>query len=60
MFSVNNGDYPSLAFDPSGTPCVSYEDYAYSTKATVMKLNGNTWEPVGLPGSRQEMHAGLH
>jgi hypothetical protein len=35
-FSVERIDCPSLAFDPTGNPCLGYVDYGNSAKATVM------------------------
>jgi hypothetical protein len=39
----------SIAFD-GDTPYVAFQDIANSSKVTVMKLNGDTWEAVGAKG----------
>jgi len=49
-FSTGRADYTSLAIDGSGTSYVAYSDVANSSKATVMKYNGSTWELVGSAG----------
>jgi len=52
-FSAGYAGYTSIALDNSGTPYVAYLDgsvVSYSTKATVMKFNGTSWETVGTAG----------
>jgi hypothetical protein len=46
-FIVN---YTSLAFNSSGEPCVAFEDYGNSAKATVMKFDGTSWVNLGIAG----------
>jgi MBG domain/IPT/TIG domain len=41
--------YMSLAFSPSGTLYLAYQDAGNSSKATVMKLTVDNWDPVGNP-----------
>jgi len=48
-FSAGTVTYISLALDGS-TPYVAYQDYAYSSNATVMRFNGTSWETVGTAG----------
>jgi len=46
------GFYPvhiSIAIDGGGTPYVAYGDSSNGYQATVMKLNGSSWIPVGNP-----------
>jgi hypothetical protein len=49
-----SGGVTSLALDssnfPNVVPYVAYFDFAYSNAATVIKLDGNNWIPVGNPG----------
>jgi hypothetical protein len=40
----------SLAIAPDNTPYIAFADSSKSNKATVMKLNGSAWEPVGTVG----------
>lgn len=40
----------SFALDPDGTLYVAFSDQANENKATVFRLNGSTWEPVGTRG----------
>jgi len=53
-FSAGEIDYASITFDTGGMPYVVYGDYSaddgYSSKATVMKYNGSSWQVVGTPG----------
>lgn len=49
-FSAGMASYTSLAFSPSGQPCVAYQDYGISKKATVMKFDGTNWVTLGSPG----------
>ena len=49
-FSEGETAFTSLAIDSSGTPYVTYKDFANSSKATVMKFNGTSWVTVGSAG----------
>jgi len=49
-FSDGEADYTNLAFDSSGTPYVTFSDYANSKKATVMKFINGAWMTVGTAG----------
>jgi hypothetical protein len=52
-FSAGEIAYVSLAFDSTGSslvPYVGYQDYYYANEATVMRLNGSSWEAVGNTG----------
>ncbi|GEM_PF-1160266 len=41
-------DVPGIAFDSEGTLHIAYKDYLNGDqKATVLKYNGTTWNPVG-------------
>jgi hypothetical protein len=42
--------YTSIAINSSGTPYVVFQDYLSSSKATVRKFNGSSWETVGSAG----------
>jgi hypothetical protein len=49
-FSIGEAYSTSLAFSPSGQPCVAYQDWGNSKKATVIKFDGSNWVYWGLPG----------
>ena len=49
-FSAGKVECTTLAFSPSGEPCVAYRDWGNSHKATVMKYNGTNWVNVGNAG----------
>ncbi|MGV8118948.1 MAG: hypothetical protein AB2L14_04200 [Candidatus Xenobiia bacterium LiM19] len=51
--SVGQAEYTSLAiYNDNGTPVpyIAYMDYGNSSKATVKKFNGTTWETIGTAG----------
>ncbi len=48
-FSASNADWINL-YIYEATPYVTYQDYAFSQKATVMKYDGANWVTVGSPG----------
>lgn len=49
-FSEGIVDKPSLAFSPSGTPYVAYEDAANGDRLTVEKFQNGEWMAVDTPG----------
>ena len=48
--SSANARYTSTTFAPNGTLYVAYTDDGASGKVSVKKLNGTTWESVGVRG----------
>lgn len=42
--------YPTIAFASDGTPYIGFQDVANTDKATVVKLVGTTWTPLGSAG----------
>ncbi len=44
--TTSSAVYPSIAFDPSGTPYVSYVNN-FNTEVNVVKYNGTSWVSVG-------------
>ncbi len=49
---ISNGvaDYTSIEIGKGGTPYVVFKDINRSSKATMMKYSGSSWETVGNPG----------
>jgi len=49
-FSLDVAKFISFAINPSGQPCVAYQDFGNLYKATVMRLDGNNWVTIGTAG----------
>ena len=49
-FSTTEVEWINIAFNMVGEPYVSFEDWGYGGKATVMKFDGTNWVNVGNPG----------
>jgi hypothetical protein len=52
-FSSGHSTWQCLQFDPTGKPCVAFNDSAFGNKARVMRYTGSVWEDIGNPGFTQ-------